>query len=505
MPVANSAQGFSRRGFLRGASAFAVGTGLVGQRSPSWAQAPRPPTESAWRELANRLSGPVRRPWDSGFNALALPNNQRYAHIRPAGVARCRDAGDVARAILWAREQEMPFVARAGGHCYAGFSTTEGLLIDLSLMNATRADRSGSEVTIGGGALNQNVYDALRIGNRAITHGRCASVGAAGFLLGGGIGFNMRGHGVACDHLVRSEIVTADGHIHTLSATENADLFWACRGGGGGNFGINTSFTLQTFPVNDVTVFAIKWSGRLGQAEKTFPALMQALDAAPDALGSRISLSAVTPAELAHGEDVAIDLLGQYRGAAKDVADILAPAYRIAYPSRQDIRELSYWDGQDFLKESGAPAYYQERSAFVTDSVLSTPALAAGFAHLRGWPGTRADADLRFFQTGGAVNTQPSGATAFVHRDSRWIMDIGLNWTGLDTADDIRRNLAWQAEFYETMLPFSNRQAYQNFTDPSLTDFSRAYYGDNLARLRRIKQTVDPAGVFRFAQAIAPG
>ncbi len=291
----------------------------------------------------------------------------------------------------------------------------------------------------------------------------------------------------------------------SLSASDNAELFWACRGGGGGNFGINTSFTLRTFTVAPVCVFAIKWSGESGQSEKVFPVLMQALDAAPNTLGSRVSLAAVTKAQFDRGEDVPIDLLGQFKGQARDLMEILAPAYRIAPASSHAIHEMSYWDGQEFLKEASGGSYYHERSAFLNEGVLEDRALAVAFEWLRQWPGTRAGADLRFFQTGGQVNALPPNATAFVHRSSRWIMDIGLDWTALDPPEVVRRSREWQDGFYQAMRTFTNGHAYQNFSDPALTDWQHAYHGDNFARLTQVKRAVDPTSVFRFDQAIPPG
>lgn len=231
---------------------------------------------------------------------------------------------------------------------------------------------------------------------------------------------------------------------------------------------------------------------------------MAALDGAPDGLGSRVSLRAVTRAEHAAGTDVTIDLIGQIKAKRKALEAILAPVYAVARPQQTDIRETSYWQGQKFLEETDPPAFFQERSTFLAEP-LGADALGVAFGWLRQWPGTGATADLRFFQTGGRINAVAPSATAFVHRDSRWILDVGLNWTADDPPIVVRRNHDWQDDFYAAMLPFSTGGAYQNFIDPSLANWQHAYYGDNLARLRRIKTRVDPSRVFRFAQGIPPG
>jgi FAD/FMN-containing dehydrogenase len=497
--------GLDRRQFLSGASATMLGAGIAPSLGPAIAFGQsvdgggRPISERAWRELAQRLSGYVLRPWDVDFREVARPQNLRYASILPAGIARCQNSKDVAEAILWCREHDASLAARAGGHSYAGFSTTQGLMIDVTAMNAAQFDPSTGLMRIGGGARNGDIYKALRPTNMTITHGRCPSVGAAGFLLGGGIGFNMREGGVGCDQLTAAEIVTAKGEIWKLSASENPKLFWACRGGGGGNFGINTSFTLQTFPIARVTVFKIMWRAK---PQDVSAALMRALDAAPDKLGARISLAAPKPSERANGLDVTVNLLGQLKGTARDLADILAPAYEVAYPASAQIHEKTYWDGQQFLLEPGPPEHYQERSTFLA-ATLDSHALTIAFKWLRQWPGTSVGADLRFFQTGGKINALAPDATAYVHRDNRWLMLVGLNWDADDSAD-VQSNHEWQDAFYAEMLPFGTGGAYQNFVDPSLRDWAHAYYGGNLGELMRIKAEVDPGKVFRFAQAIAP-
>jgi FAD/FMN-containing dehydrogenase len=159
--------------------------------------------------------------------------------------------------VLWAKANGMPLAIRSGGHSYAGYSTTSGLLIDVSSMNEVGAPDVEGRVRMGGGARNANVYAGLRPANRSITHGRCEGVGVAGLVLGGGIGFSQRRRGLTCDQLVETEIVTAAGERLVCNEKENADLVWACRGGGGGNFGVNVSVTFQTFPVDVMTVFKL--------------------------------------------------------------------------------------------------------------------------------------------------------------------------------------------------------------------------------------------------------
>ena len=451
--------------------------------------------------MARKLSGPLLRPGDMGFSTFAQPQNLRYAKIQPGAIALCQNAEDVAQSILWCRRNGVPLIARGGGHSYAGYSTTTGLMINMTQINQTSYDDSTGIVTIAGGALNSDLYNALQPFDVSITHGRCPTVGAAGFLLGGGIGFNMRAQGIASDQIVESEIVTANGDLLKLNEVENSDLFWACQGGGGGNFGINTSFSVRTFPVTDLTVFSITWTTDL---EDVYAALLSALASAPAGLGSRLAVNPVTAEQFATGEDASINLLGQLVGSAADLASILAPVYQVAQPSSSDIEELGYWTAQmDFLNQPGPPNYYQERSLFFTDPI-SDDAISTIFKFSREGPTTMGGGQFTLFQTGDQVNAIAPDATAFVHRSSDWLMALDLSWSASDSADTIHRGHIWQNDFYDAMTAFALPESYQNFVDPSLTDWQQAYYGANLPRLKQVKAAVDPTRVFRFHQGIPP-
>jgi FAD/FMN-containing dehydrogenase len=498
----------SRRGFLAGAAGAALlpwaardaRAGAFGPVGPT-----PDPGDAAWRDLANQLSGPVVRRTDfdpAKFNPLF---NRRYANVRPNAIAFCQSAKDVQATIKWVVKHGVRFVNRSGGHSYAGYSTTDGLVLDVSAMNA--ANIENGKATVQAGARNGQVYALLEAAKMSITHGRCPTVGVAGFLLGGGIGFNMRARGVAVDQIESIEMVDAKGDLRKMSAAAAAaaadrDLFWANRGGGGGNFGVATSFTLNAFPVTTMTAFKIVWEGAPADLQRKFTALMPSMTAAANGFGSRIALQVKRAGSR---NTVVIDLVGQYTGTRAQVEAILAPA---GPPTRQGwVESGPYWTAQHFLEDDDKFGYFQERSAFLTNN-LPPNAIAIAFNFLSNWPGTGpgagAGADLRFFQTGGQMNAVRSDATSFVHRDSVWLMDMGLNWTATDTQTTIDRNLAWQSEFYEAMLPYSNQQAYQNFADPSLRDYARAYYGTNLPRLSRIKKQVDPANLFQFPQSIPP-
>ena len=497
----------SRRHFLVGASALAVGAGVAPLGGMARAQGiPRQPSEAAWRQLAEKVSGPLLRAKSFNLAQIARPYNLRYVADLPDAIALCHTPEDVAAAITWCNENRFPLIVQSAGHSYAGFSMRKGgLMINLLLMRSAKI--AGDTVTVAGGMRNQDLYGLLEQSNSAITHGRCPTVGAAGFLLGGGIGFNMRAHGLACDQLVESQIVTADGQIRTIGPDASGidgDLYWACRGGGGGNFGVNTSFTLRTFPAEPVTIFELTWTAATRNSDKVALKLIPALENAPIelGLGTRMSLGAPRPADRWHGHNVVINLIGQLRGSPKQLDELVAPAYALAKPQQAMVwGDAPYWAAQKLLEETDPPLYFQERSTFVAKG-QAEKAVAATFQRLLDWPGTSVSADLRFFQTGGKINETDAKATAFVHRNSEWIMDVGLNWGATDPRELVDRNRAWQDKFYDAIRPFSTGGAYQNFIDPSLTDWREAYYRDNLERLQDIKKQIDPGRLFNFPQAI---
>jgi FAD/FMN-containing dehydrogenase len=487
-----------RRAFLRGLGGLA-GTVALGPLAAPAAGTANKISGRDWADLRRGLKGDILRPGDRAFALAAQPHNLRYAATLPTAIARCRTAEDVIAAIRFARGHDLPLVARSGGHSYAGYSTTTGLLIDLSLLADATIDPETGIARIGGGIDNGRFYRAMKRAGVATTHGRCPSVGAAGFLLGGGIGFGMRAHGIGADQLVETELVTAAGDRLVANARNNPDLFWACRGAGGGNFGINTGFSLQTFPVDRITVLRLTWTTNV---EAVAPALVAALQAAPEGLGCRVALRPVAPQKHGASRDVTVGLLGQFTGTPDEAADLLAPALKVATPAASRIENRSYWDGQEFLAEPSHPNFFQERSRFLT--ALTPAFFTTAFAWLRRAPAAGKDVGLALFQVGGRVNAVAPGDTAFVHRSASWLAAINLGWVEKDrpTLAGMR---AWQDGFYEALLKLTSGGAYQNFSDPSLADWQQAYYGTNLPRLCAVKAKLDPDFVFRFPQAIPPG
>jgi FAD/FMN-containing dehydrogenase len=485
----------SRRQFLATSGQLAVMAGLGSQLG--LLSACSAGSSVRWDGLAKSLRGRLIRAGDPGYENAALPNNVRYAKVLPAGIARCTDAADVRTAIRWARENGVELVARAGGHSYGGYSATRGLMIDVNGMTNVEADAAAGTVRVVGGARNSDLAAALRPLDVTVSAGRCPDVGAAGLTLGGGFGFSARKLGLTIDALVETEMVTASGEILTCSAVENPDLFWACRGGGGGNFGINTSFTFRTAAASDVAVFRCSWDHV--DAAALLDVFQRVLATAPDEFSMRLGFDA--PADPKEG--IKLEAIGQYFGPSANLADLLAPVFAVAAPTTREVHDVTYWQGRDLLADNEGPSAFIERSQFVP-GLIGSDGLAVFADRLRSHPATVAasSAGAKIFSWGGAIGHVAPAATAFVHRDALALFSVGVNWAVDERPSAVRGLVDWVDKFWQEMAPHTSSRSYQNFIDPALTDWQHAYYGDNFERLVNVKRTVDPDNIFHFAQSI---
>lgn len=486
----------SRRQFLRAGTGLAFGAGL-GMPFLQWladGSSEAIATPRIWKDLATNLEGTLFRPDSPKFAERARPWALRYADKLPQGIAQCTSETDIRTCLQWAQANKIPLVTRSGGHSYAGYSTTTGLMISVSAMNSVNVDQATGLATLGGGARNRNVYAECKPLGRAVTHGRCKDVGVAGLVLGGGIGFNMRSQGLTCDQLVETKIMLANGRVLTCNEKSYADLFWACRGAGGGNFGIHTSFTFQTFPVDRLTVFQLTWTDRIVDI---FKAIQTMTATAPDNLGIKVS---ITAKKQANSTVLSLSILGQLTGSIDELNALLAPILFVQKPSNTTIQNLPYWEAQEFVSEEGLPEYSHERSRFVKGQ-LSDEALQTIISNLKAWPGTSLAATWKYFLLGGKINQKQPQDMAFVHRGYSMLSSIELEWKPEDFAV-MADNEQWLSTFHDQMEDYTTAYCYQNFIDPSQKNYLQAYYGDNLPKLQAIKRKYDPTNVFRYPQSI---
>lgn len=504
-PAARHGQGrgvvqTNRRAVLRAvatAAATATVSALAAPSATAVAGTRREP--AAWRDLARLLSPGARlyRPKDPGYSAQATADNQRYASVRPAGVVACAVEQDVRAALLWCTRQAMPFAIRSGGHNYAGHSTTDGLVISLRPMHDVRPE--GRRLHLGGGTTNSDVY-AARSAGLYFPGGRCPGVGVAGLTLGGGLGFNDRKWGLTCDRLAETRLVLADGSVVRAAADENADLYWACRGGAGGNFGVNTAFVFDAVPVDRqrATVFDLAFPLAAGPAVTTELQHLLTIDRADD-LDVRIAFK--------HAGDgtTTVAVLGQRLGAEDTLRRLLAPLLRLR-PTAAFLQERDFWSAQDHLMEPPAPARdcYASRS-LVPDRWLTPEDLERVTEWTRAWqPGpARASGYITLFAMGGASGGPRPDETAYPHRNATFVIDIGTHWTPGTPPEETQRLLdRTRAAHHFLRRRLGTDAAYANFPDPEQRDWRTAYYGANYTRLLHVKNRYDPTGLFRHAQSV---
>ncbi|MBP7931306.1 MAG: FAD-binding oxidoreductase, partial [Chitinophagaceae bacterium] len=454
-----------------------------------------------WQILSNQLNGAVLLPGAPGFDPFTIPYALQYGKTIPQAVVRCMSEKDVVTTVKWARQNGIAITTRSGGHSYAGYSSTNELLLDVSGMTNITLNSSTGLATLDGGVRNKHVYAALREPSIAITHGRCKAVGVGGLVLGGGIGFNMRAQGLTCDQLVETRMVTADGDIVVCNEKENKDLFWAIRGAGGGNFGIHTSFTFKPFAVTQVTRFRVEWSNK---PQQVYSKLQEVLLSAPNELGIQVSIE-LDQITTNNGEiqlKPYVSIIGQLKGDITAFESIIAPVNSIANPTFKDIQIQGYWDAQEILSEEGSPEYVHERCRFAFEP-LSDIAISAIFMKLIEWPRTSGHAIFKYFLLGGAVAEKGPEETAFFARKAKMITSIELSWKEGD--QNLNNNIQWHDEFHMMMEVFTSKYSYINFIDRKQPNFLDAYYGPSLPKLKEVKKLIDPKNHFRFPQSIPVG
>jgi FAD/FMN-containing dehydrogenase len=508
-PSTTSQRRIRRRDFLIGSGALglaAVAATPASTLGRKRAHRPlRGPTPTAWRALGSSLDGRLLFPGEAGFTANRLPWNLAAADRLPEAVALVDSTFDVQRCVDWARDEGIPAVARCGGHSYAGYSTTSGLLVDLRNLDHISVDGDGV-ATIGAGSLLGEIDTRLNASGMVLPSGRCAGVGIAGLVLGGGFGFNARKFGLTSDNLIDTELVIADGDLRLVDERSDRDLFWALRGGGGGNFGINVSFRFQTYQTPRVSVYRLAWAPQ--DAGAAWSAVQKISEAAPHEFSLRLGISIGEDGPLPGATNKGISALGQYLGPVDELRDLLAPAIAAATPAslamkkRDDIVEvLALSGGTAFLGEAPPPMAFLDKSAYLPQG-LSDPLIEALVEWMDEFPSDSREGDFTLFSWGGAINEVPEAETAFAHRTAAFVAEGCASWHPGDPASVVAATKEWQARLFEMLSPGFDGSAYQNFMDPTQVDWQRAYYGNNLERLIEVKSSVDPENFFSFPQSI---
>ncbi|MFL5929156.1 MAG: FAD-binding oxidoreductase [Gaiellaceae bacterium] len=480
----------TRRELLARAAGLSLTLALPSLRDV--AQAARAaPVDPRIRALRNTLRGTVITPADPLYATQRLGFNGLYDGIHPLAIAQPVDAADVAAVVQWARKSGVHVVPRSGGHSYGGYSSTAGVVVDLSELAAVHV--AAGQAVVGAGARLGDIYDTLGGHGVAIPAGTCPSVGIGGHALGGGFGLASRAWGLASDNLRAVQIVTADGKVLSADAGHHSDLFWACRGGGGGNFGIVTRLVFRTHRVSEGSYFIATWPW--AQVEGVLRSYLQWAPAAPAALGSvcRLSTGPAGPT---------VQVFGQFLGTEARLRAALAtlgpPAQKLVVGSSSWLDLVRRWAGclGHTLPSCSAPGHQVFVGASDYVAAVPSAAVAARFRNVVESRGAAPGA-LLIDAYGGAVNGVAPTATAFSHRNMR----ASIQYFATGDAASAR---AWVNASRARLAPATSGAAYVNYIDPALRNWQHAYYGPNLARLQRVKRRYDPHNLFHFAQSVRP-
>ena len=455
--------------------------------------------EATVQELREAVHGAVLTPADDGYTEACRIWNGEYDGRRPTLIVQCTGAADVIAAVGFARSNDLTIAVRGGAHSVAGFSTCdEGVVIDLSPLNGVRVDLTARRATVGGGAVWADVDHETQAHGLATTGGLVSSTGVAGFTLGGGIGWTMRKFGLACDNLAAADVVTADGQLVHASATENQDLLWGLRGGGG-NFGIVTQFELDLHPLGPMIYGGLIFFPAAASRDLLRVFRDWAGDA-PDDITALVNLTTAPPLPVIpdawHGHKVAafvaassgpVDegdaLVRAIREVGEPVADLLGP---IPYRGLQTLL--------DPLWPTGIRAYFKATNLGRLDDQLIDRLCEVHLAA----PGPQCEVHVH--QMGGAVARIADEATAFSERSMPYVVNAVTGWQDPDVGD---AHKDWARTVIASAAEASTGRAYVNFLgDPGS---ARTSYGeDKYARLVSLKDRYDPTNVFRRNQNIEP-
>jgi FAD/FMN-containing dehydrogenase len=448
--------------------------------------------------LREQVRGTVTGPEDEGYDdARAVRNGM--IDKRPAVVVQPVNAGDVMSAVRFAADNDMTVAVRGGGHSVPGFGTCDGgVVVDLSAMRGVRVDPIAHTARVAGGATWGDLNAAAYPFGLATTGGIVSTTGVGGLTLGGGIGYLARGLGLALDNLLSADVITGDGSFHVASDKEDADLFWAIRGGGG-NFGVVTSFEFRLSPVKDI--YGGPMFFELDKAGDLFRLYREFIADAPEQFGGFPAYQIAPPLpfipEDRHGDPLAL-MVTCWAGDLDKGPEMLKPFHDLAPVVGEMVGPMPYpalnsaFDG---LYPPGLRHYW--KANFVTE--LTDDAITAHLEHGSKVP--ELTTTMHIYPINGACHRVAPESTAFAYRDASFATVIAGMWP--DAKDD-ERNTAWVREYYEATAPHSEEGGYINFMADDDQGRIRVNYRQNYDRLAGIKRTYDPANLFRHNQNIQP-
>jgi len=432
------------------------------------------------------LTGRVITQGSPGYDEARQNYNGRFNKF-PKIIVYCEVAQDVVNAILWVRKYKLPFRIRDGGHSYEAYSLVNGgLVIDVSRLQNLQIDKENRTVEIGAGVRLLPLCEALWNQRVTIPIGTCPTVGISGLTLGGGYGFLSRLLGMTCDNLLEVEMVTAQGKIIRANHDQHSELFWACRGGGDGSFGVFTSYTIRVNPIEQVARYRITWD--FADLEKVVRYWQMWAPHTDARLTSSLLLPSRNQGDLRSS--------GVFIGSEEALRWILRPLQEETRPKTAEFHSTTWIEAVHLFAGSSVKQELFKNSSAYAYEPLTDAALNVVIHNLQTAPGS---ANVVSFDAyGGSIGLVPTNATAFVHRNALFVIQYQSYWAKAEEADN---NIQWIEQFRNSMLPYT-RGAYRNYCDSMIPDWPTAYFGENLERLKMVKQMYDPENLFHYEQSI---
>lgn len=444
-------------------------------------------------------------PLSSGplFDEAVFIGNELFADRRPAVVVQPSTVDEVAAALMMAQEQSLPFSVKCGGHSYAGYClNTGGVMVDLSRMQGIEVDEAAMTVQVGCGVRWLGVYKALAEVNPdyVVMGGICPDVGISGAVLGGGINLMSRTFGLAIDSLVAVTVLTADGELLELNGSDELEedlksLWWAVRGGGGGNFGIVVSFTLRIFDIGPLVIGALTWDDLsvFGDAVAVVNAGLPR-QTAVDAVWLKASPDAPTVGSMT------VSHLGSLSSCEADLSPILSTG---CAPSTNTLaaRVFAEWDESNRVWDPFQHDTFFYHVGFIFGPGAITPDVVSTIGELMAASPSRSN--LHWNHVGGACSEVDPQATAYFWREGEYVATAKIYWYD---AADTDACMQWAQRVKDTLTPFAldGRATYINYIENPFDGWQAAYYGDNYDRLRRVKSRFDPENFFQFPMGVEP-
>lgn len=443
----------------------------------------------------------LQKDLESSGSLLVLPDSAQYqsylvsfnkrTQLSPQLRVIAKSAEAVSQAILWAQKNRVPFATRSGGHSYEGFSQSTHMVIDVRGMQDITMN--GNTVEVGSGAALGQVYEHLSVDNKALPAGSCPTVGVAGHTLGGGFGLLARPYGLAADNLLSIELVDAQGRILTLSPNENAELFWACRGGGSGSFGVATRFEFKTQEVPTVTDFGVTWQMTPENAVKVMRAWQDWIQTSSTQTTCIFRVSRHSSTEiLLHCAGQSLLSQSELDRELADLEKAAGATTRNSSETKKFIDSVHYFAGGEAYES----IFMKAKSDYVTEPMSEEGMMAL----MKGLLANPAAIDVICDSYGGAINKVPTQSTAFAHRGTTlFSMQYYMSWS---RAADSDRHVQYMRELYQVMRPYVSGGAYVNYCDLDLPNYAQAYWGSNLPQLEILKKKYDSSNFFRHAQSV---